>query len=110
VVAGVRAGFPDSARFDLIDLATGSADPWATLDLAAFSGAHWLPDGSLLFIGFHADGLFKLYRVPRAGHVTVLGSIPRAAKAVDLSRDLKRAAITVREDRSDVWRWRVARR
>jgi hypothetical protein len=108
--AGVRAGFADSLRFDIMDSRSGAAVPWGTVNIASLSSTCFLSDGSLLFIGFEAGGLYKLYRVRVPGRVEVIGTVPRAAKAVDVSRDLKRAAVTVREDHGDVWRWRVVRR
>jgi hypothetical protein len=108
-IGGVRAAFADSVRFDIIDLKSGATATWGTVSIVALSSTFFLPDGSLLFIGYEAGGLYRLYRVRAPGHVEVLGTVPRAAKAVDVSRDLKRAAVTVREDHGDVWRWRVVR-
>jgi hypothetical protein len=108
-IGGVRAGFADSLRFDIVDLKSGAMAPWGTVNIAALSSTCFLADGSLLFIASDAGGLYKLYRVRAPGHIEVLGTVPRAAKAVDVSRDLKRAAVTVREDHGDVWRWRLAR-
>jgi hypothetical protein len=109
-IGGVRAAFADSLRFDVIDLKSGATVPWGTVNIAALSSTCFLTDGSLLFIASDAGGLYKLYRVRVPGRIAVLGTVPRAAKAVDVSRDLKRAAVTVREDHGDVWRWRVVRR
>ncbi len=106
-IGGVRAGYADSLRFDIIDLKSGAATPWGTVNIASLSSTCFLSDGSLLFIGYEAGGLYKLYRVRAPGRVEVIGTVPRAAKAVDVSRDLKRAAVTVKEDHGDVWRWKL---
>jgi hypothetical protein len=47
--------------------------------------------------------------VPDQLAVELLGTVPRPALLVEVSRDLKRAAVTVREDHGDAWRWRVVR-
>jgi hypothetical protein len=109
-IGGFRAGFADSLRFDIVDLKSSTIVPWGTVNISVLSSTCFLTDGSLLFIAYDAGGLYKLYRVRVPGRIEVIGTVPRAAKAVDVSRDLKRAAVTVREDHGDVWRWRVVRR
>jgi hypothetical protein len=100
----------DSARVAVLSLVSGATQTWLTtrapLDIEPF----WLKDGSVLLATSAAEESWSFYRLRAPGKVDSLGMIPRPAWAVEVSSDLKRAAITTRDYRGDAWMYRVERR
>jgi DNA-binding SARP family transcriptional activator len=100
----------DSVRVAVLSLKSGESVPWLTrraaLDLAPF----WLKDGSVLVVTSEAEESWSFYRLRAPGKVDSLGTIPRPVWGVEVSADLKRAAITTRDYRADAWMYRVERR
>jgi hypothetical protein len=105
---GWNAATYDSARVSIVSLADGATTPWAT----AFAERAWisfLPDNSILFYVFETQESLTLYRLRGPGRMERLGTVPRPIDFVNVSSDLRRAAVTVRDYHGDAWMSRVVR-
>ena len=103
-----RAG--DSMRVAALSLASGATQTWLTRRGALDVEPFWLKDGSVLLMTSEAQESWSFYRLRTPGKVDTLGTIPRPVWGVEVSTDLKRAAITTRDYRGDAWMYRVERR
>jgi hypothetical protein len=105
---GWNAATFDSARVSVVSLADGATTPWAT----AFAENAWislLPDNSILFSALETQESLTLYRLRAPGRMERLGTVPRSIDFVNVSSDLRRAAVTVRDYHGDAWMSRVVR-
>jgi len=101
----------DSMRVDLLSLRDGSTVPWLTVPIAQGAAQpSWLADGSILLGINTAPDTRTFYRLRAPGRVETLGTIPRPVWVVNVSLDLKRAAVTTRDYHGDAWMYRVERR
>jgi hypothetical protein len=105
-VVGWDARTNDTLGLGVFDLATGGLTFW---DKAFGEDAliQQQRDGSLVFGVARTQETMELRRVRGPGRVEVLGTIPRPVWRVNVSGDLSRVAVVVREQHGDVWMSRV---
>ena len=92
----------DTLRVATIGLTGGPETPWVSA-FAEGGDVTWLADGSLLYQVREGAEILTLYHVRAPGRVERLGSIPWHAWAAEVSRDLRRAAVTIQDYRADAW-------
>jgi len=97
----------DSMRVAALSLVSGATQTWLTTRRALEGDPFWLKDGSVLLMTSEAQESWSFYRLRAPGKVDSLGTIPRPVWGVEVSSDLKRAAITTRDYRGDAWMYRV---
>jgi DNA-binding SARP family transcriptional activator len=97
----------DSVRVDVLSLRDSAVTPWLTIPAPQDLEPNWLADGSVLLAVSESQERWTLYRLPAPGRVETLGTIPRPVWAVQVSADLRRAAISTRDYRGDAWMYRV---
>ena len=106
---GGKARNADSIRVSVLSLADSAVTPWFTA-FGGMSGVSWLNDGTVLAVFQEAMETYSLYRLLSPERAEKLGTIPRRVSSVSVSRDLKRAAVVVRDHRGDAWMSRVVPR
>ncbi len=106
---GWNAEQKDGLDVGMISLDEGSSTPWKSI-FAENAGTAFLTDGSLLLAVFPTDQSVALYRLTGPGAMESLGTIPLPVSDVSISDDLKRAVVTVRNDRTDAWMVKVVKR
>ena len=99
----------DSVRIDVVSLADGHEQPWATLPAAEGLDAGWLDDGSILVEEYGTPETRTFFRLRSPGRLDSLGTILRPVFGVEVSRDLKRAVVSTRLYHGDAWMYRVQR-
>lgn len=92
----------DSVGVGVVDLAHGSMTAWATL-AGVNAELTVLSDGAVLLALESKPESYIFYRLTGPGHVERVGTSPLLARAVSVSRDLKRATVTTRDYRADAW-------
>ena len=70
----------------------------------------FLSDGSILWSVFDTQESVTLYHLTSPGHLERLGSVPRVVRSIQVSSDLKRASVNVREYHGDAWITRLTRK
>jgi hypothetical protein len=99
---GPRQSAVDSVSVGVIDLAHGSMTPWATL-AGVGTELTVLSDGAILLALESKPESYIFYRLTGPGHVERVGTSPLLARAVSVSRDMKRATVTTRDYHADAW-------
>ncbi|HEU4786953.1 MAG TPA: protein kinase, partial [Gemmatimonadaceae bacterium] len=99
----------DTLRLATIALDGGAEIPWFATSAEGGRIAS-LDDGSLFYQVREGSEILTLYHARAPGRVERLGSIQWHAWDVDVSRDLRRAAFTIRDYRADAWLSQVERR
>src|SRR6059036_2088010 len=98
----------ESLTVRMISPTDGRATRWATF-FAENGWIQWLGDGSIMTLVAESQRIVTLYRVRGAGRVNKVGTIPRPVDWVSISRDGRRAVVTTRDFRGDIWLARVVR-
>ncbi len=98
----------DSLGLAVVPLEGGTPVMWARLP-AENGTMNFLADGSLLFTTWITPESVVLYKVPAAGRVERLGTIPRSVSSISVSDDLKRAAVLETEYHGDAFMSRIVR-
>jgi hypothetical protein len=106
---GGKARNADSIRVSVLSLADSAVTPWFTA-VGGMSEVSWLNDGTLLVVFQEAPETYSVYHLLGPGRAEKLGVIPRRVSSISVSKDLKRAAVVVRDHRGDAWMSRVVRR
>jgi hypothetical protein len=109
VFSGTNAPTPDSLGVSVLSLADGSVTHWLT----AFGeevDVSWLQDGTILLLLGDTPETYSIYHLLGPGRAVKLGTIPQRVSSVSVSKDLKRAAVVVRDHRGDAWMSQVVRR
>jgi hypothetical protein len=99
----------DSTQVSVLSLADGAVTQWLTT-FGEDVDVSWLKDGTLLLLLGETPETYSIYHLLRPGRAVKLGTIPRRVSSVSVSKDLKRAAVVVRDYRGDVWMSKVVRR
>jgi hypothetical protein len=102
LLTGWNLGTGDSLGFAVVPASGGPPVLWAASP-GEDGTATFLDDGSILWIVFDTEETARLFRLTAPGKVTAIGAIPRAIRSIQVSRDLKRASINVRDYRGDAW-------
>jgi Tol biopolymer transport system component len=108
-LSSVKARHADSILVSVFSLADGAVTRWFST-FGERGQASWLIDGSLLVAIEDARETYSLYHVLGPDRAEKLGTIPRRVSSMSVSKDLKRAAVVVRDHRGDAWMSRVVRR
>jgi Tol biopolymer transport system component len=104
-----KARNADSVRVSVLSLADSAVTPWFTA-FGGMSEVSWLNDGTLLVVFIEALETYSVYHLLGPGRAEKLGTIPRRVSSVSVSKDMKHAAVVVRDHRGDAWMSRVVRR
>ena len=99
----------DSLRLTVQSLADSSLVPWITAPSGDGASFGWLADGSIRFTINPTVETQTVYHLRSAGAAEWLGTIPRPVASVAISRDLKRATVTLSDYHADAWMNRVVR-
>jgi hypothetical protein len=108
LMAGWGKSTSDTLRVDVVSTVGGTPVPW-TRAYAIGGAAYWTADGSIVFRFNREEHVASVRLVAGPGKETTLGNVAHAANGVSLSRDLKRAAITWREQHGDSWMYKLAK-
>jgi hypothetical protein len=106
---GWSAPNQDSLGVSSLSLADGKETHLATV-FGENGRMQWLDDGSLLFMFSASRDTYTLARIRGPGQMERLGTIPRPAESVNVSRDLQRMVLVSREQHGDAWTMRVVKR
>jgi hypothetical protein len=98
----------DSLGVSVLSLADGSVTHWLTI-FGEDADVSWLKDGTLLLLLGETSETYSIYHLLGPGRAVKLGTIPRRVSSVSVSKDLKRAAVVVRNYHGDAWMSRVVR-
>ena len=109
VFSGTNAPTADSLGVSVLSLADGAVTHWLTI-FGEEVDVSWLKDGTLLLLLGDTPETYSIYHLLGPGRAVKLGTIPRRVSSVSVSKDLKRAAVVVRDYRGDVWMSKVVRR
>jgi hypothetical protein len=107
-VSGWNTGSNDTLGVIVIPLDGGAPVTWVRAFSESGSG-HFLVDGTLLLTNRATQEFMSLVRVRTPGHLEIIGTIPRPVRAVSVSDDLRRAAVTTSDYHGDAWMSRVVR-
>jgi hypothetical protein len=110
---GVYATAWNAATFDTllalqVPVDGGAWTTWASA-FAERGSVRPLTGGGLLFQAYPTQQSNTLYRIAQPGRMQKLATIPRPIDGFDVSRDLKRAVVFVRDYHGDAWMHRVVR-
>ncbi len=105
---GANVAF-DSVRIEVVSLADGREQAWATLPAGEGLDAGWLDDGSILVEEYGTPETRTFFRLRSPGRLDSLGTILRPVFGVEVSADLKRAVVSTRLYHGDAWMYRVQR-
>lgn len=107
-IVGWGASTRDTLRLDVVPVLGGTAVPWSR-HFAEIGNSSWVSDGTLAFLMWPTTTAVSVLHVTAPGQEKNLGTVRHVARAMSVSRDLKRATIMAREIRADAWMFRVVK-
>jgi len=107
-VAGWNASTNDSIGVSVISLDDGTVSQWGS-GFAEGGGMDLLDDGGAVLTLRPTQESAVFYRLRGPGQMERVGATSRAVSGINLSHDLRRAAVMVRDYHADAWMSRVVR-
>jgi hypothetical protein len=108
-LTGWNLGTGDSIGVAVVPADGGTPVMWAASAAEGGDGT-FLSDGSILWSVYDTQESATFYRLTAPGHLERIGAVPRAIRSIQVSNDLKRASVNVREYHGDAWITRLTRK